>query len=84
MLTMMPAFEFMLRHFFLAQLDGDFFFFPFAQHGQRDVCAFGVTAHQLGELLGFGEDLVVQHFDDVVLLHAGRRCRAVRHHVIDH
>src|SRR5881394_1595541 len=48
-----------LRHFFFNQFRSDFLFLSFAQERERHVCSFRITAHQLGQLIRFGENLII-------------------------
>src|SRR6266487_4825193 len=57
-------------HFFFRQLNGYFLLPAFAQDSQRHVRSFRKTAHEFGKLVWIDQDLIVQHFDDVVLLYA--------------
>src|SRR5262249_49608946 len=72
-----------LWNLFLPQLNPDLFLLAFTQDGQRDSGAFRITANELRELVGLGENLVVQHFENVVLLDAGRGRWTVGNNVIN-
>src|SRR6266404_1533631 len=77
--TELPSFW----HFFFRQLNGYFLLLAFAQDSERHVRSFRKTADELGKLVWIDQDLIIQHFDDVVLLHASRGCRAIWHNVVN-
>src|SRR5437764_5287518 len=72
-----------LGHFLFSQLYADLLLLALAQDSQCDGGPFRKTAHEFGELIRLGQDLVVQHFDDVIRLNAGRGRGTVRNNVID-
>ena len=72
-----------LAHFVFAELDRDLLFRVFAQDGQSHISTFRITADKLRQLVGFHQDLVVKHLQDVVLLNSRGGRGTVRHHVID-
>src|SRR5207253_9429904 len=72
-----------LWHFFFGKLSGDLLLLALAQDCERHLCAFRESLQQPSQLARFDQNLVVQHLEDVVLLDACRRGRAVRLHIID-
>ncbi len=72
-----------LRHFFFRQFSGEFLLLAFAENSQGNTRAFLETLQQLAQLIWFHQDLVVQHLQDVGLLHSGGGGRAVRNDIID-
>ena len=73
-----------LPDFALAEFRGQLCLRAFAQNRQRHARAFAHAPDEFPELIGLGQDLIIQHLQDVVLLHTGRGRGAVRHDVIDH
>src|SRR4029079_8349352 len=70
-----------LRHFFFGKLGGKFLFLSLAQDSEGHLGSFGKGLQQLSQLARFNQNLVVQHFEDVILLNASSCSRAVRLHV---
>src|SRR5258707_2745156 len=73
----------LLRHFFLRQLYADLFFFAFAQDRERNGWSLRKTANEFRKLIRLGQDLVVQHLKDVILLNAGSGRRTIRNDIIN-
>ncbi len=71
-----------LRNVAFGQLRGELRFGTFAENGQRDGGAFRVAPDELRELIGFGQDLVVEHLQDVIGLNAGRGRRPIGNDVV--
>src|SRR5207302_940435 len=46
-------------------------------------CSFRITAHEFCQLVRLGQDLVVQHFNDVVLLNPRRGGRSIGYDVVN-
>src|SRR5436190_14140504 len=72
-----------LRHFFSGEFSGELLLLSFAQDGERHVRSFGESLQKLSQLARLDQNLVVQHFEDVVLLNASSSSGAVRLDVID-
>src|SRR5436190_2754894 len=72
-----------LRHFFPGKFSGELLLLSFAQDGERHFRSFGESLQKLSQLARLDQNLVVQHFEDVVLLNSSSSSRAVRLHVID-
>src|SRR5262249_56289440 len=61
-----------LRHFFLGKFCSKLLFLSLAQDRQRHVGAIGESLQELSQLTRLDQNLVVQHFENVILLNAGR------------
>src|SRR5262245_52125313 len=72
-----------LCHVFLGKFSGKLLLLPFAQDSKRHLRSVGKGLQQLSQLTRLNQNLVVQHFEDVVLLNAGSRSGAVRLDIID-
>src|SRR5262249_5981149 len=72
-----------LRHFFLGKFCSKLLFLSLAQDRQRHVGAIGESLQELSQLTRLDQNLVVQHFENVILLNAGRSGGTVRLDVID-
>src|SRR5262249_56190309 len=66
-----------LRHFFLGKFCSKLLFLSLAQDRQRHVGAIGESLQELSQLTRLDQNLVVQHFENVILLNAGRSGGAV-------
>ena len=72
-----------LWSFLLCKLDGDLLLLSLAQDRQCHVGAIGKRLQELSQLTRFDQNLVIQHFENIVLLNACSRSRAVRNNVLD-
>src|SRR5882724_119712 len=73
-----------LRHFFPGKFSGELLLLSLAQDGERHFRSFGESLQKLSQLARLDQNLVVQHFKDVVLLNASSSSGAVRLYIIDH
>ena len=67
-----------LRSFFLCELDGDLLLLSLAQNRERHVRAVRECLQEFPQLARFDQNLLVEHFENIVLLNARRRCGTVR------
>src|SRR5262245_33467838 len=72
-----------LRHFLFREFNGKLLLLSLAQDSQRHFSSFGESLQQLSQLTRLNQNLVVQHFEDVVLLNASGSSGAVRLYIID-
>src|SRR5437763_16010737 len=72
-----------LRDFFFGSFGSELLLLSLAQHGERNFGAVRDGLQELSQLTWLNKNLVIQHFQDVVLLNAGSSRRAVRLDVID-
>src|SRR5262249_53805224 len=72
-----------LRHFFPSKFSGKLLLLPLAQDSKRHFRSVWKGLQQLSQLARLKQNLVVQHFEDVVLLNAGSRSGTVRLDIID-
>src|SRR4029077_10623827 len=71
-----------LRHFLFREFNGKLLLLSLAQDSQRHFSSFGESLQQLSQLTRLDQNLVVQHFENVVLLNARGSSRAVRLYII--
>src|SRR5258708_3724732 len=72
-----------LGHFFPGKFSGELLLLSLAQDGKRHLRSFGKSLQKLSQLARLDQNLVVQHFEDVVLLNASSGSGAVRLYIID-
>src|SRR5882724_6520900 len=72
-----------LLHFFPGKFSGELLLLSLAQDGERHFRSFGESLQKLSQLARLDQNLVVQHFEDVVLLNASSSSGAVRLYIID-
>src|SRR5712692_8623935 len=72
-----------LRNFLFDKLHTRFLFLSFAQERKRYSRAFRIAAYQFCQLVRLGKNLIVQHFNDVVLLDSRCGGRSVRYDVVN-
>ena len=72
-----------LRHFFPGKFSGELLLLSLAQDSERHFRSFGESLQKLSQLTRLDQNLVVQHFEDVVLLNASSSSGAVRLYIID-
>src|SRR5882724_2942340 len=72
-----------LWHFFPGKFSGKLLLLSFAQDGERHFRSFWESLQKLSQLARLDQNLVVQHFEDVVLLNASSSSGAVRLYIID-
>src|SRR5258708_10036470 len=72
-----------LRHFFPDKFSGELLLLSLAQDSERHFRSFGESLQQFSQLARLDQNLVVQHFQDVVLLNASSSSGAVRLYIID-
>src|SRR5439155_25754628 len=72
-----------LRSFLFCELDGDLLLLALAQNRERYVRAVRKRLQELSQLTRFDQNLVVQHFENIVLLNARSRGRAIGYNVLD-
>src|SRR5882724_5076509 len=72
-----------LRHFFPGKISGELLLLSLAQDGERHFRSFWESLQKLSQLARLDQNLVVQHFEDVVLLNASSSSGAVRLYIID-
>ena len=72
-----------LLHFFLGKFSGELLLLSLAQDGERHFRSFGESLQKFSQLTRLDQNLVVQHFEDVVLLNASGSSGAVRLYIID-
>src|SRR5215469_9129223 len=72
-----------LRHFFLGKFSGELLLLPLAQDCERHFRSFGESLQKFSQLARLDQNLVVQHFENIVLLNASSRSRAVWLYIID-
>src|SRR5205085_992993 len=72
-----------LGHFFLGKFNSQLLLLSLAQDSERYVRSFGEGLQKLSQLARLDQNLVVQHFKDVVLLNSSSSSRTVRLDVID-
>ena len=71
------------RHFFPGKFGGELLLLSLAQDSERHFRSFGESLQELSQLTRLDQNLVVQHFEDVVLLNASSSSGAVRLYIID-
>ena len=72
-----------LRHFFPGKFSGELLLLSLAQDSERHFRSFRESLQKLSQLARLDQNLVVQHFEDVVLLNASSSSGAVRLYIID-
>src|SRR6476659_5454666 len=72
-----------LRHFFPDKFSGELLLLSLAQDGKRHFRSLGETLQELSQLARLDQNLVIQHFQDVVLLNASSSSGAIRLYIID-
>src|SRR6266849_8329747 len=72
-----------LRHFFFGKFSGELLLLSLAQDSERHFRSFGESLQELSQLARLDQNLVVQHFEDVVLSNASRSGGAVRLDIVD-
>src|SRR5437667_1915098 len=72
-----------LRHFLFSEFNDQLLLLPLSKNGEGHFSAFGKSLEELSQLTRLDQNLVVQHFEDVVLLNARSRSGAVRLYVIN-
>ena len=72
-----------LLHFFPGKFSGELLLLSLTQDGERHFRSFGESLQKLSQLARLDQNLVVQHFEDVVLLNASSSSGAVRLYIID-
>ena len=70
-------------HFFLGKFSGELLLLSFAQDSERHFRSFRKSLQKLSQLTRLDQNLVVQHFEDVVLLNSSSSSGAVRLYIID-
>src|SRR6476659_1074392 len=72
-----------LGHFFPGKFSGELLLLSLAQDGKRHFRSLGETLQELSQLARLDQNLVIQHFEDVVLLNSSSSSGAVRLYIID-
>jgi hypothetical protein len=72
-----------LRSFFVFELYGHHLLLALSQKSERHVRAVRESLHELPQIARLDQNLVVEHFENIVLLNARNRCRAIGHNVLD-
>ena len=70
-------------NFFLHQLHADFLLLTFAHNSERDGLALLKSLKQFSQLTRLEQDLVVQHFENVILLNPGRGGRSIGNDIVN-
>src|SRR5215831_20096025 len=72
-----------LLHFLFREFNGELLLLSLAQDSKRHFRSFGKSLQELSQLTRLDQNLVVQHFEDVVLLNSSSSSGAVRLYIID-
>src|SRR5678815_649895 len=72
-----------LRHFLFREFNGKLLLLSLAQDCERHFSSLGESLQELSQLTRLEQNLVIQHFEDVVLLNAGSRSGAVRLDIVN-
>src|SRR4029077_6476352 len=72
-----------LWHLLFRQFRGDLLLLAFAQNRQGHGCSILKSLQEFPQLIWIDQDLVVQHFQNIVLLKTSRGRRTVGYHIID-
>src|SRR5262249_10160038 len=72
-----------VRDFFLGKFSSELLLLSLAQDGERHFRSFGESLQKLSQLARLDQNLVVQHFEDVILLNASSSRGAVWLNIIN-